>query len=491
MGVVPRPPARAAPRDYVPEASLIRIELTFRNLLLLFGLLIVAWITYVVRDTVVLLGMALMLMATLHPLVKMAERRGLSHSWAVAAVMLSLVLVPVIIIAALSPLLISEVQSFAKSLPSLQEHLQKILRDQGLADRVNQAIDKANLQDRISSLAVVGVTQTVAIVAKTFAVIVIAGYLLSDSHRLQLILHEFVPRKSERHIEPLLEGMERVVGGYIRGQLLTSALFGVFGFVLCLVLGVPNPLLMGIVAAVGDIIPLFGVPLAMVITMIVAFSVSAFQPVGVLIGYIIYGQLESHLLVPKIYSRTVNMSPLLVIVATIIGGALYGIIGIFVGIPVAGALKVILDYVVADRVKGREASAAVMQSEPTDPIGAEETREEHGGTASPGGPLNGSATGSDEDSLPDGVPEPTFSPFETLPELDATEPEKVSGARYITLARAGAKRTEARQGALHVYRRLRQLPPKVALPPESEASLPIRSRAVARVSKDRPGPDQG
>ena len=427
---------------------MIRIELTFRNLRLFFGLLVLAWLTYLIRDTVLLLGFSLMLMATLHPLVQLAERRGMSHSWAVAVVMLSLVLVPVLIVAALTPLIIGEIQNFANSFPTLQAHLNELLHNLGIADRVNQAIDKANLQDRIAGLAVVGVQQTVAIVIEIFTVIVISAYLLSDSRRLQLMLHEFVPRNSERHIEPLLAGMERVVGGYIRGQLLTSALFGVFGVVLCLALGVPNPLFMGIIAAVGDIIPLFGVPAAMLLTMLVAFTHSTWQPIGVLIGYVVYGQLESHFLVPRIYSRTVNMSPLLVIIATIVGGKLDGFVGIFIGIPVAGALKVVLDYIVAERTHGRGASLKAMQQTPTDQIGEEEAAEE----------LAQFAGAAEADPAPesadDGIPEPTYSPFEPIPAPDTPAVEEVSGARLITRSQMKRRRP----------RRIRPAEPAVAAP---------------------------
>lgn len=442
---------------------MIRIELNFRNLLLLFALLVVAWMTYLVRDTVVLLGLAFMLMATLHPLVLLVERRGLSHSWSVAIVMLALVLVPVAILAALSPLIISEVQSFAKSFPTLQHNLNELLRNWGLADKVNQAIDKVNLQDRIAGIAVVSAQETVTIGAKVFSVIVIAGYLLSDGRRLQLMLHEFVPRRSERHIEPLLEGMERVVGGYIRGQILTSLMFGVFATVLCVALHVPNPLLLGIVAAIGDVIPLFGVPLAMIITMVVAFTASVWQPIGVVIGYVVYGQLESHFLVPRIYSRTVNMSPLLVIVATIFGGALDGFIGIFIAIPVVGALKVILDYIVAERLRGREAASEAMRETPTDQVGEEETRLEHAVTP-------------DGEVYRKDVPAPTYSPFETVPDEEQAAPETMSGARYVTLTHVKARRARAYGRAVVIHRQRRQLPPEIESPagpvpqPEKRAS---------------------
>lgn len=393
---------------------MVRVEFSGRQALLLVGLVLLAWVIYLIRGTVVLLGIAAMLMATLHPLVQMAKRRGLSHSQAVAAAMLGLVLAPIVIVAALSPLIVSEVQGFAHNIPQLQQHLNDLLRGAGVASDVNSAIDKANVQGRLANLAVVEAAPTLGFITAVFEVVVLAGYLLADSRRLQLVLHEFVPRLAERHIEPLLEGMERVVGGYIRGQLLTSLMFGVFAFLLCLVLGVPYPLLLGIIAAIGDVIPLFGVPLAMAITVLVAFTNSTWQPIAVVVGYVVYGQVESHVLVPRIYARTVNLSPLMVIVATIVGAKLYGVVGILIGIPIAGVLKVILDYIVAERVRGRVGAEQVMAAEPTDLIGRAEGVAEHGRQEV----AEEAAVPSDDE----GIPAPTYSPFESVPddETDAS-----------------------------------------------------------------------
>lgn len=413
---------------------MVRIELKLSNLILFFCLLAVIWVGYLARDVVILMGIALIVMATLHPLVNLAERRGLSHSWAVAVVMLGLLLVPVAVIAALSPLVIAEVQSFAKSFPTLQNHINDLLRNMGVADKVNQAIDKAHLQDRVGEIAVASAQQSVTIITEVFTVIVVAGYLLSDSRRIQFFLHEVMPRRAEQHIEPMLTGMERVVGGYIRGQMLTSVLFGAFATALCLALRVPDPLVLGIIAAVGDVIPLFGVPAAMLITALVAFTHSAWQPLGILAGYIIYGQLENHFLVPRIYARTVNLSPLIVIVATIVGGALDGIIGILIGIPIAGALKVVFDYIVAERLRGREGAAEAMATEATDEVGRQQETPQ---AATMAEMEEAAATG-------EGVPPPSYSPFEQMPdaelEPEPAQPRRVSGARYITLSRVRSRR---------------------------------------------------
>lgn len=405
---------------------MIRVELNFRNLLLLFGLLLIGWVVWQVRSVLVILCFSLMIMAVLHPLVHLGERRGLSHSWAVALAMLALVLVPILIFAALSPLLINEVQGIANSVPQLQHRVDELLRNAGLASRVNDAVQKANLQDRLDSLAVVSAEQTVTILTDVFTIIVISGYMLADDSRIRLWLHALMPHDSERHIDPLLAGMERVVGGYIRGQVLTSALFGAFAFIVLVACRVHYPLLLAIVAFVGDIIPIFGVPVAMVITGVIALLQSTWQPAAVLVTYSIYQQIEGHVLIPRVYARTVNMPPLLVIVATIAGGTLDGMIGILIGIPIAGAIKVVFDYIVTERTRGHEVAREEMLTEPTDAVGRESVSRGDYERDIPIEPEIG----------PDGAIEPTYSPFESLPETVApVEQVRVSGARYIALRR--------------------------------------------------------
>jgi putative heme transporter len=266
----------------------------------------------------------------------------------------------------------------------------------------------------------------VAILTDVFTIIVISGYMLADDSRIRLWLHALAPHDSERHIDPLLAGMERVVGGYIRGQVMTSALFGVFAFIVLVACGVHYPLLLAIVAFVGDIIPIFGVPVAMVITGVVALLQSTWQPAAVLVTYSIYQQVEGHVLIPRVYSRTVNMPPLLVIVATIAGGTLDGMVGILIGIPIAGAIKVVFDYIVAERTRGHEAALEELMSAPTDALGREGLKRASHEHEIPIEPEIG----------PDGEIEPTYSPFEQVPvQAAVVERLQVSGARYIVLRR--------------------------------------------------------
>jgi predicted PurR-regulated permease PerM len=402
---------------------LIRIDFSARHLALVAAMLITAALIYLLRDVVLLLGVAFMLTVALQPLVALTESKGISHALSVAVVMAGLVVLPLALLAVLSPLVIGEVQSLTRGMPSVQAHVEVLLRQFGLASFVNNAVSRANPQERLGSLALVSAQLSASLLVGVVTVVVITGYLLVDGPQIKRILHYFVPEISERHIEPLLDGVERVVGGYFRGQILTSVLFGVYAFVLCLVLGVPSPLLLGIVAAIGDVIPLFGIPVAMLVAVLVAFTHSVWQSIAVLVGYLIYNQLESHVIVPRIYSRTVNLPPLLVILATIAGGALNGIVGILVAIPIVAVLKVIFDYVVAERLRSQAEATEPASPEANDPFASKATDE------ALGWPLQAGAA----QVAGDGIPAPSVSPFESVTENDFEVRQKAELAEAVSI----------------------------------------------------------
>jgi predicted PurR-regulated permease PerM len=349
-----------------------RIELSLRSILLVLGVVAVAWFIYAIRDTLLLLIFPLLLMATLQPLVRRAEHHGLAHGRAVTLVMLGLVLIPAAFIAILIPLVVSEARDFTQRLPALQQNIETLLQHWGVADRVNTAIDGLHVQEHAAGWALGGARSTLSIATSTLLVIAMTGYLLSDSERLYRLLHEFIPDGFEPHIDPVLCGIERTVGGYMRGQVLTSVIFGGYATLLCLLLGVPNALLFGVIAAIGDIIPLVGMQLACAITMVAAYDGSLVQPLAVLGGYVVYGQLESHVIGPRIYAREVNLSPLAIIVATLIGTAVDGVRGLLIAVPVLGAVKVMVDYALQQRQHGSAVADAAMSHTPTDQIGEQD-----------------------------------------------------------------------------------------------------------------------
>ena len=140
-------------------------------------------------------------------------------------------------------------------------------------------------------------------------------------------------------MEQLLNSLSRVVGGYIRGQMVTSACIFVYTLVVLLIVDVPNPVAFAALAAFVDIIPLIGATIAVVFPTLSAFQESPGQAIIVLALLMLYQQFEDRILTPRVYGQTLNLPPLVVLVAVLMGGQLLGIVGALLAIPAAAVAQ--------------------------------------------------------------------------------------------------------------------------------------------------------
>jgi predicted PurR-regulated permease PerM len=128
----------------------------------------------------------------------------------------------------------------------------------------------------------------------------------------------------------------------VTGNLLISHIAGISSTVVLLIMGVPYAVALGLIVAFLDLIPLAGATLAGIIVTVVAFLHTVPAGIVVLVFFVVYQQIENHFLQPVIYGRTVQLSPLAVLVSVLVGAELAGILGALAAIPVAGALQVVV-----------------------------------------------------------------------------------------------------------------------------------------------------
>jgi predicted PurR-regulated permease PerM len=166
------------------------------------------------------------------------------------------------------------------------------------------------------------------------------------------VLNLFEDRRRRERVRLVAADCAKAVTGYMAGNLLISVIAGLTTFVVLTILGVPFAGVLGLWVAFADLIPLVGATLGAVPTVMVAFLESPVDGVAVLVFYILYQQVENHVLQPTIMSRTVNMNPLAVLISVLIGVELYGILGALLAIPVAGVLQVIVRNIYDER-RGR------------------------------------------------------------------------------------------------------------------------------------------
>jgi predicted PurR-regulated permease PerM len=305
-------------------------------------------------QVLVLLGLAFFLAVGLDPLVLSMYRRG-APRWAAVAAVVALVILIVGGFLALAVPLVTEQAS------KLSEELPRYLHD---LDRKSHAFSKLDakfhivrglqrlLQGGGSFQSVVGLGKAVlGFISSFLLVTVVSIYLLVDLPRVRRALYLLAPRSRRPRMVLLTDEILDRVGGYVLGNLLLSLIAAVLTTVWALIFGIPYALLQGLLVGLLDLIPIIGSTVGGIIVSVVALTVSL--PVAIATGafYAIYRFLEDYLLTPRIMKRTVSVPGLVTVLATVLGGALLGIVGALVAIPVAAAVKLLHDEITLPRLE--------------------------------------------------------------------------------------------------------------------------------------------
>lgn len=225
----------------------------------------------------------------------------------------------------------------------------------GLARRLNVGASVDDSAPRASKALNTAGKHAVTVLRTIFGGV--AGVVLVAVLTFMLLLEGpgFVDRLVARLDPELAERLRRVgtdvrasLTGYVAGNLITSLVAGTVMAVTLLLLGVPYPLVFGVWVAVVDLLPQVGGLLAALPTVAFAALHSPTAGVVVLVVFLVYQQVENHLLQPAVMSRTVNLSPLVVLLSVLAGAELGGMIGALFAIPVAGAVQVVVHHLLGD-----------------------------------------------------------------------------------------------------------------------------------------------
>ena len=257
----------------------------------------------------------------------------------------------------------------AAAIPPLAEQASELIRQaphylqqaQDHSSAIGRLNDRFHLQQRITetingssgsvvSDVVSAGSAVVDAVADSLVVIVLTVYFLVDMPRIRSNLYRMVPHS--RRPRAILIGDEvfAKVGAYVLGNVLISVIAGAATFAWLMAFNVPYPLLLGIFVAVFDLVPVVGSTIAGVAVAAVALTVSLPVCIATIVFFVFFRLFEDYLLVPRIIGRVVQVPALITVVAVLIGGALLGIVGALVAIPIAAALLLLTQEVLYPRL---------------------------------------------------------------------------------------------------------------------------------------------
>jgi predicted PurR-regulated permease PerM len=309
-----------------------------------------------ITTVLVIIGLALFIAIGLDPIIEFLVTRGLRRWIAVGIVVLSFVLVIVgFVISAAGPIS-HEVQEFIKNYPRYKAN---IAAGRGWAGKLAVKFHltsyfKGKSKFKIPAGGVLGAGKMLlSLGVATISVMALTIYFLFALPGVKRLWLSLVPRSRRERVSLLTAEVFTRVGGFMLGNLVTSIISGAGTYVWLLAFGVPDALLLALVVAIFDLIPMVGSTVAGVVVSLVAFTKGVPIGIATLAFYIAYRYIEDYLLNPRVMKRTVKVSPGLTIIATLVGGSLLGLVGALVAIPVAATIQLILEEVAIPRQNQR------------------------------------------------------------------------------------------------------------------------------------------
>jgi predicted PurR-regulated permease PerM len=332
------------------------VRFSVRTVLAVIALVIAAWalltLLSVTRQVITWLLVSLFLAMALNPAVEWFMRHGIKKRGYAAGLTYLLALVAIAAIGyAFIPTLVNQVNDFVHAVPGYVEDITKgrgrfgfLETKYHIVEKIREQVNKGGASKVLGLTgAAISITKSViSLVVATITIAFLTFFMLLEGPAWMDRLYGLLPEQSRPRWRKVGYDVYRTVGGYVTGNLVISLIAGTLTTIVLLAVGVPYAVALGVIVAILDLIPLAGATIAGIIIGIVAFLHSITAGIVVVVFFIVYQQVENHFLQPVVYSRTVQLSPLAVLIAVLIGAKVAGILGALGAIPVAGAIQVLL-----------------------------------------------------------------------------------------------------------------------------------------------------
>jgi predicted PurR-regulated permease PerM len=366
----------AATSPYTPEAAdtgggrAVEVSISIRTILLVGVAVAVAWALASVADVLLTVFVAVFFVAVLLPVVGRLERLGWSRRLACTVLVLALVIVIGTVVLVLAEAVSGAVRGFGGDLPDIvakarQSELGNFINGgSGSLDTLRQhSGDIVKGVGNVSGgVANVGVSAFGA-VTLFFSVLFLTLFGLIDEPRARGWIEGLLYREDRERYLRVADRIVQATSRYMLGNLAISLICGTVYGITAVVLGLPYPLALAVIAGILDLVPTVGATIAGIVIAIVALSVSVQALIAFAIVMVVYQQIENYILQPTIIGKAAQVSAFTVLASVLAFGALFGLIGAIIAVPLAAGLQIVAEELTAPR-RARIAAAEAQQPQP-------------------------------------------------------------------------------------------------------------------------------
>jgi predicted PurR-regulated permease PerM len=349
----------------------VDVSVSVRTILLVTAAAGITWALVSIGNVLLVILVSVFSVAVLSPVVTAMERRfGWSRGRCSTLLVLGIVLVIGVVALVLAQAIGGAVRDLSNALPDIVDRA----RHSDLGKLINSGSDSldtlsAHASDITSGVAKVsggvadvGVSAFGA-VTLVFSVVFLTLYGLIDERRARDWVGGLLDRKDRERYLRVTDRIVQTTSRYMLGNLAISVICGTVYGITAVILGLPYPLAVAVVAGILDLVPNVGATIAGVVIALVALSVSLEAMIVFLIVIVVYQQIENYVLQPTIIGKAAKLSGFAVLVSVLAFGALFGLIGAIIGVPIAAGLQIVAEELTANR-RARIAAADVAERQP-------------------------------------------------------------------------------------------------------------------------------
>jgi predicted PurR-regulated permease PerM len=356
----------ASPRAGEARRTQLEVSVSIRTILLVAGVVAIAWALASIASVLLILFVSLFSVAVLSPVVSAMERRlRWSRRLSAAVLVLAIVITLGAVVLVVSQAVVGAVRDFSDELPRIVDEA----RQSDLGSFINSGSDSLETLSQYSGEITSGVARVsggvadvgvsaLGVVTLVFSVLFLTLFGLIDEPRLRNWVGGLLYRGDRERFLEVSDRIVQTTSRYMLGNLAISVICGTLYGITAVILDVPYPLALAVIAGILDLIPSIGATIAGVIVAIAALSVSPTAFVVFLIVMVVYQQIENYILQPTIIGKAARISGFTVLVSVLAFGALFGLIGAVIGVPIAAGIQIVVEELTAAR-RARIAAADV------------------------------------------------------------------------------------------------------------------------------------
>lgn len=343
----------------MPQTQKLEISINSVLKIVLIGLAL--FFLWVIRDVLLVVFVSLVLAAAIDPAITSLERRGIPRTFGITIIYIALLAVISLMFVLLVPLVTSQLTQLTDAFPQLYSKafsLFERVKDQAILSSLQQGLDSLNAAaSQITKGLFTGLISVFGGIFSVIGVFVLTFYLTMEEKGMKRIAVDLAPAKYHPYLTQLFHRIEERLGNWLRGQLILGLIIAIMTYIGLTLLGVKYALVLALLAGLTELVPLIGPFIGAIPAVIVALAQEPILALWVVLLYIGIQQLENHLIVPRVMSRTTGLNPIVIIVALLVAAKVAGTVGFILAIPTV----IIINAFLEDFLEEKKAADARLE----------------------------------------------------------------------------------------------------------------------------------